>query len=110
MYKVLERIILDRLIKHREETRRDEQAGFRPGRSTTDQVFFVRRVIEIWQRHSKPTFLDFEAAFDSPHRGHLLNALRADRVPERFVRLLNDMNQQLLQFEHQPGIKHYSVW
>ncbi|KAK6765657.1 hypothetical protein RB195_025522 [Necator americanus] len=30
MYKVLERIILDRLIKHNEETTRDEQAGFRP--------------------------------------------------------------------------------
>ncbi|KAK6734825.1 hypothetical protein RB195_018173 [Necator americanus] len=50
MYKVLEQIILDRLIKHREETTRDEQAYFRLGRSTIDQVFIVRRVIEIWQR------------------------------------------------------------
>ncbi|KAK6750210.1 hypothetical protein RB195_002293 [Necator americanus] len=100
MYKVirsLERIILDRLIKHREEITRDEQAGFRPGRSTIDQVFIVRRLIEIWQRYSKPTqlaFLDFEAAFDSPHRGRLLNALRADGVPGKFVRLLDDMNQR----------------
>ncbi|KAK6749578.1 hypothetical protein RB195_001909 [Necator americanus] len=97
MYKVVERIILDRLIKHREETTRDEQAGFRPGRSTIDQVFIVRRVIEIWQRHSKLmqlAFLEFEAAFDSPHRGHLLNALRADGVPGKFVRLLDDMNQR----------------
>ncbi|KAK6762080.1 hypothetical protein RB195_022977 [Necator americanus] len=94
---VLERIILDQLIKHREETTRDEQAGFRPGRSTIDQVFIVRRVIEIWQRYSKPmqlAFLDFEAAFDSPHRGRLLNALRADGVPGKFVRLLDDMNQR----------------
>ncbi|KAK6745805.1 hypothetical protein RB195_012118 [Necator americanus] len=98
MYKVLERIILDRLIKRREETTRDEQAGFRPSRSTTDQVFIVRRVIEIWQRYSKPmqlAFLDFEAAFDSPpHRGRLLNALRADGEPGKFVRLLDDMNQR----------------
>ncbi|KAK6760365.1 hypothetical protein RB195_021728 [Necator americanus] len=97
MYKVLERIILDRLIKHREETTRDEQAGFRPGRSTIDQVFIVRRVIEIWQRYSEPmqlAFLDIEAAFDSPHRGRLLNALRADGVPGEFVRLLDDMNQR----------------
>ncbi|KAK6756914.1 hypothetical protein RB195_015001 [Necator americanus] len=75
MYKVLERIILDRLIKHREETTRDEQANFRPGRSTIDQVFIVRRVIEIWQQYSEPmqfAFLDFKAAFDAPHRG-LLN-------------------------------------
>ncbi|KAK6763797.1 hypothetical protein RB195_024212 [Necator americanus] len=96
MYKVLERIILYRLIKHREETTRDEQ-GFRPVRSTIDQVFIVRRVIEIWQRYSKPmqlAFLDFEAAFDSPHRGHLLKALSADGVPGKFARLLDDMNQR----------------
>ncbi|KAK6735507.1 hypothetical protein RB195_018617 [Necator americanus] len=89
MYKVLHIIFLNRLIKHREETTRDEQDGFRPGRSTIDQVFIVRRVIEIWQRYSKPmqlALLDFEAAFDSPHRGHLLNALRADGVPGKFVR------------------------
>ncbi|KAK6742717.1 hypothetical protein RB195_010155 [Necator americanus] len=95
MYKVLERIILDRLIKHREETARDEQAGFRPGRSTIDQVFIVRKMIEIWQRYSKPkqlAFLDFEAVFDSPHRGRLLNALGAGGVPGKFVRLLDDMN------------------
>ncbi|KAK6748843.1 hypothetical protein RB195_001457 [Necator americanus] len=97
MYKMLERIILDRLTKHREETTRDEQAGFRPCRSTIDQVLIVRRVIEIWQRYSKPVqlaFLDFEADFDSPYRGGLLNAIRADRVPGKFVRLLDDMNQR----------------
>ncbi|KAK6727327.1 hypothetical protein RB195_005179 [Necator americanus] len=76
---------------------RDEQAGFRPGRSTIDQVFIVRRVIEIWQRYSKPlqiAFLDFEDAFDPPHRGRLLDALRTDGVPGKFVRLLDDMNQR----------------
>ncbi|KAK6761960.1 hypothetical protein RB195_022888 [Necator americanus] len=31
MYKVLERIIMDRLTKHREATTRDEKAGFHPG-------------------------------------------------------------------------------
>ncbi|KAK6730075.1 hypothetical protein RB195_006871 [Necator americanus] len=59
MYKVRERIILDRLIKHREETTRDKQAGFCPGRSTIDQVFTVRRMIEIWERYSKPLQLNF---------------------------------------------------
>ncbi|KAK6763046.1 hypothetical protein RB195_023663 [Necator americanus] len=39
-------------------------------------------------------FLDFEAAFDSPHRGRLLNALRTDGVPGKFVRLLDDINQR----------------
>ncbi|KAK6756465.1 hypothetical protein RB195_014714 [Necator americanus] len=39
-------------------------------------------------------FLDVKTALDSPHRGHLLNALRADGVPGKFVRLLADMNQR----------------
>ncbi|KAK6760981.1 hypothetical protein RB195_022161 [Necator americanus] len=80
MCKVLERIILDRLIQHREKTTCDKQSGFRPGRSTTDQMFIVTRVIEVWQLYLKPlqlAFLDLEVAFDSPHKSHLLNALRA---------------------------------
>ncbi|KAK6745110.1 hypothetical protein RB195_011676 [Necator americanus] len=39
-------------------------------------------------------FPDFEAAFDSPHQSPLLNALRADGVQGKFVRLPDDMNQQ----------------
>ncbi|KAK6762262.1 hypothetical protein RB195_023105 [Necator americanus] len=39
-------------------------------------------------------FLIFEAALDSSHRGHLLNALRVDGVPGKFVRLLDDMKQR----------------
>ncbi|KAK6743110.1 hypothetical protein RB195_010404 [Necator americanus] len=61
------------------------------------KVFIVRKVIEIWLRYSKPmqlAFLDFEAAFDSPHRDRLLNTPRADGVPGKFVRLLDDMNQR----------------
>ncbi|KAK6762630.1 hypothetical protein RB195_023377 [Necator americanus] len=97
MDKALDTIILDRPIEHRKEITRDEQAGFRPSRSTIDQVFIVKRVIEIRQRYSKPmqlAFLDFEAAFDSSHRGRLLNALCADGVPGKFVHLLYDMNQR----------------
>ncbi|KAK6735105.1 hypothetical protein RB195_018351 [Necator americanus] len=37
MYEGVERIILDQLIKHREKTTSDEQAGFHPGRSAIDQ-------------------------------------------------------------------------
>ncbi|KAK6733773.1 hypothetical protein RB195_017498 [Necator americanus] len=97
MYMVLEGIILDRLIKRREKTTRDEQAGFCPSRSTIDQMLIVRRMIAILQRYSKPmqlTLLDFEAAFDSPHRGRILNALGADRVPGKFAHFLDDMNQR----------------
>ncbi|KAK6763201.1 hypothetical protein RB195_023784 [Necator americanus] len=83
MYKVLERSILGRLNLHREETTRDKQVGFRADRPTIDQVFDVKRVVEVWQRYSKPlqwAFLDFKATFNSPHRVRLLNSLRSGGV------------------------------
>ncbi|KAK6764438.1 hypothetical protein RB195_024672 [Necator americanus] len=36
-------VAVDRLVRHRGETTCDEQAGFRPGQSTIDQVFIVRQ-------------------------------------------------------------------
>lgn len=95
-YKLLERLVLERLSTSREQRARDEQAGFRPGRSTIDQVFILRRMIEMRQRFQQPmhvAFLDFEAAFDSPDRSRLFEALRAEGVPESLVRLLVDMNR-----------------
>ncbi|KAK6761406.1 hypothetical protein RB195_022462 [Necator americanus] len=106
MYKVLERIILDRLTKHQDETTRDEQAGFRPGRSTINRVFIARRVIEMWQRYSKPpelVFFYFEAAFNSNHGGRLHNVLRADGVLGKFVRLINDMNRRTTVADRTPA-------
>ncbi|KAK6737358.1 hypothetical protein RB195_019826 [Necator americanus] len=40
------------------------------------------------------TFLVCEAAFDSPHRGRLRNALRADGVTGKLVCLLDDMHER----------------
>ncbi|KAK6748174.1 hypothetical protein RB195_001040 [Necator americanus] len=53
-----------------------------------------RKAYALLKHGIQLAFLDFEAAFDSPHRGRLLNALRADGVPGKFVRLLDDMNQR----------------
>ncbi|KAK6764109.1 hypothetical protein RB195_024437 [Necator americanus] len=53
-------------------------------------------MIKMRQRYPKPThlaFLDFKVAFDSSQRNHLLDALRADRVPGKFLLLLDNMNQ-----------------
>ncbi|KAK6761739.1 hypothetical protein RB195_022717 [Necator americanus] len=48
-------------------------------------------------------FLDLEAALDYPHRGRLLNALRADGVPGKFVRLLDDVNQRTIAVVRTPA-------
>ncbi|KAK6737708.1 hypothetical protein RB195_020048 [Necator americanus] len=81
------------LIKHCEETTRDEHADFRLGRSRIDQVLIVRRVIEIWQRCTKPMQIalpNFEVVLNSPHQCCALT----DRVPRKFVCLLDDVSQR----------------
>ena len=49
---------------------RKEQAGFRKGRSCTDQIFILRNNLEQcneWRRALYINFIDFEKAFDSIH-------------------------------------------
>ena len=45
----------------------EEQAGFRTGRSTSEQIFKLRIISEKYSQHSKPlyqVFIDFKKAFD----------------------------------------------
>ncbi|EYC03920.1 hypothetical protein Y032_0091g2500 [Ancylostoma ceylanicum] len=61
------KIIQTRLQEHREQTSREEQAGFRPGRGCCDQIFVARQLMEERIRCGKRTvivFIDFKSAFD----------------------------------------------
>lgn len=50
MYKVLTTIIKDRLKQYAEKIIEEYQAGFRPNRSTIDQIFTVRQTQEkCWE-------------------------------------------------------------
>ncbi|KAH7691384.1 endonuclease-reverse transcriptase, partial [Aphelenchoides avenae] len=94
-YKLLERIIANRIVPARDARTRDEQAGFRPGRSTIDQVFVLRRVMETHHRYNKPVevaFLDYACAFDSPDRERIYQLLESDGVPKKLVRIIREMN------------------
>ena len=57
-----------------------EQAGFRAKRSTTEQIFILRKILEQaneWRLGLYIHFVDFENAFDLIHRGSLWNILRS---------------------------------
>ena len=50
-----------------EEFISEEQAGFRNGRSTREQIFNLRIISEKYAQHNKPlyhVFIDFKKAFD----------------------------------------------
>ena len=65
--KVMLRIVMNRLKTKAEEILSEEQAGFRPGRSTVEQIFNIRLLIEKHLDHQEPlyhNFIDFKKAFD----------------------------------------------
>ncbi|KAK6755545.1 hypothetical protein RB195_014116 [Necator americanus] len=47
----------------------------------------------VWK--SMLSFLELEAASDSPHKGRLFNALRNDGILEEFIRSIKDMKRRI---------------
>jgi hypothetical protein len=45
-YKILSNILLARLTPYADEIIGDQQCGFRRNRSTTDQIFYIRQILE----------------------------------------------------------------
>ena len=89
--KVFMKVIQSRLQKHREQTSREEQAGFRPGRGCCDQIFTLRQVMEERTRCGLRTvivFIDFKSAFDCIHWPALWKTLEIEHVPRKVITLL----------------------
>lgn len=90
--KVWERIIERRL---REETTiGEEQFGFMPGRGTTEPMFALRQLMEKHrekQRSLHIVFVDLDKAYDRIPRQELWRCMREKEVPEKYVRLVQDM-------------------
>uniref|UniRef100_A0A914XPG8 Reverse transcriptase domain-containing protein n=1 Tax=Plectus sambesii TaxID=2011161 RepID=A0A914XPG8_9BILA len=89
--KVFTKIIQSRLQKLREQTSREEQAGFRPNRGCVDQIFALRQLMEEQIRCGKRlviVFIDFKSAFDCIHWPSLWSALETKQVSPKVIRLL----------------------
>jgi len=87
-------MILNRLKPEIEKVLRRNQNGFRPGRSTVQQILVLRRIIEGMKSRNLPavlTFIDFKKAFDSVHRGKMLKILTAYGIPDRIVSVIRLM-------------------
>ena len=82
-------IVLNRLSEGIEKLIRENQCGFRKGRSCSDQLFTLRVVIDNALEHNLPlkiNFIDFKAAFDSVDREHIWTTLEHYGLPEKYVR------------------------
>ena len=73
---------------------RGEQAGFRKGRNTTEQIFVLRNIIEQvaeWNTSLYLCFVDYEKAFNSVHRDTLWRIMRCYGIPTKIVRMVQVM-------------------
>ena len=67
-----------------------------PGRSTTDAIFILKQTIEKHregQKNIRLTFIDLEKAYDSIPMEEILRSSRERYVPEKYIRLIQDMYQ-----------------
>nr|QQJ42582.1 chitinase 6-2 [Sogatella furcifera] len=90
--KLYERIIDKRLRKETSISR--GQFGFMPGRSTTDAIFALRRLIEKYAEKNKSlvfVFIDLEKAYDRVPREEIWRCLRHKGLSEKYVRVIQDM-------------------
>ena len=73
----------------------EQQCGFRPGRGCVDQIFSVRRIMEMAGEFNKPLhicFVDLKKAYDSVNREALWRILESMGVPKKIVDLLADLH------------------
>jgi sorting nexin-29 len=67
------------------------QYGFRPNRSTTDQIFYIRQILEKkWEYNGTvhQLFIDFKKAYDSVRSEVLYNILIEFGIPRKLVGLI----------------------
>ena len=72
----------------------ESQFGFMPGRSTTDAIFILKQTIEKHregQKNIRVTFIDLQKAYNRKPREEVWRCLRERNVPEKYIRILQDM-------------------
>jgi hypothetical protein len=90
-YKILSNIFLARLTPYVNKVIGDHQCGFRRNRSTTDQIFCSRQILEKkWEYNGTVhrLFIDFKKAYGSVKREVLYNILLEFGIPKKLVRLI----------------------
>ena len=89
-YKIFASILCERLKPYLNDIIGSYQCGFRPGKSTTDQIFTLRRILEKtlkFQIDTHHLFIDFKQAYDSIERSSLFTTMSSFGIPAKLNRL-----------------------
>ena len=108
-------MLISRVKKGVDNIFRKEQAGFRENRSTIDQIFTLRNILEQvneWNATLYTHFIDFEKAFDSIHRERLWNIMSIYGIPEELISLTKAMynNFECAVVEEGETTEWFQVW
>lgn len=94
LYKLLTKIITNRLTNKLDAYQPVEQAGFRKGFSTIDHLQSIRTLIEKTTEYNVPlhlAFIDFHKAFDSIETWAFIQAMDDARIDSRYTNLLKNI-------------------
>ena len=83
------RILLNRLKPQAEEIIKEEQAGFRAGRSTTEQMFNLKILCGKYLQHQQSlyhVFVDFKEAFDRGWHTPFWATTRLYKITDNLIR------------------------
>ena len=89
-YKILSAVLCECLKPFVNNLIGPYQCGFRPGKSTIDQIFTLRQILEKTQELQIDThhlFFDFKAAYDSIYREELYRAMSSFGITVKLIRL-----------------------
>ena len=93
--KVFAMILLNRVSEQMEATVSEYQAGFRTGRSTTDQMFTLHQILTNSYEFDVPThtcFIDLKKAYDTVNRPALWKVLRKTNLSLKVQRLVQSLH------------------
>ena len=94
-------MLLNRLIPYVDPILRNNQNGFRKGRSTSSHILSIRRIIEelkISREQGTIIFLDFTKAFDSVNRCNMFRILSNYGIPNEVIQAIDVMYSDPLSF------------
>ena len=91
MYKTFTILLNNRLSKIADPKLSEARAGFRPKRSTLDNIFIIRQTREKCREYNidlRDICVDYLQAFDSVNRNKVIDSLNEYNIPSKLIKLI----------------------